>query len=122
MFANPLAIRPLGNRVLVQVLQEELQRRSGLVIPSNVKRPSCQGLIVAAAPGVCDLMPGDVVLFDSYQENQIFPDPADPTDEYLLIEAGSIMLVLEDDPYEHLPKLKPGQEPEDLPTGEERII
>jgi len=96
MSLNPQVIRPLGNNVLVEVLQEDLRRDSGLIIPENVKHPSCQGVIVAIRePNAYDLKPGDHVIFEHYQENQIFPDPADPTVEYLVMPETDIMVVLE---------------------------
>ena len=93
---DPFALRPLGNQVLVEVLPEELTRDSGLTIPEVVKHPSCQGRIVACGPRVSpDLMPGDHVIFEPYQENPIVPDLAEPEVEYLLVDSDTILCVVE---------------------------
>ena len=93
---DPFALRPLGNQVLVEVLPEELTRDSGLVIPEVVAHPSCQGRIVAVGSRVSpDLMPGDHVIFEPYQENQIIPDSGNPAEEWLLVDAGTILCVVE---------------------------
>jgi len=70
---NPEGLRPLGDRVLVEVLEENWERPSGLLIPENVRPRSCQG-IVAEIGMNCTLFdeddpwPGDHVLFKPYQE------------------------------------------------------
>ncbi|MDR7520735.1 MAG: co-chaperone GroES [Armatimonadota bacterium] len=93
---------PLGNNVLVEVLAEDLRRASGLYIPDAVKHPSCQGTIVAAGPSVRDLLPGDRVLFHPYQEEDVsitfWPDPADPSREFILMPEDLVLAVLEESP------------------------
>ncbi len=93
-----MAIRPLGNRVLVKVLQEDLVTKGGIHIPDAVKHPSCQGLVVATGPDVVEVQPGDWVLFEPYQEEEysvtFYEDPADLTTEYILMPEGLVMGVL----------------------------
>ena len=96
---SPDQITPLGNRVLVKVLAEDLRRASGLYIPETVKHPSCQGVIVATGPSVRDLAPGDHVLFHPYQEEDVsvtfLPDPGDPESEYILMPDNLVLTVIE---------------------------
>ena len=63
------ALRPRGARVLVQPVEPELTRESGLHIPQSVAKKSNEGVVRAIGPGtkdggpVEDLFVGDRVLF-----------------------------------------------------------
>lgn len=70
---NPAGLVPLGSRVLVEVLEENWERPSGLLIPENVRPKSCQGTIVELGLDcpifdVNDPAPGDHVVFTPVQE------------------------------------------------------
>jgi chaperonin GroES len=45
-------VRPLGDRVLVKVVQRERVTTGGVVLPDNVREESDRGLVLAVGPGV----------------------------------------------------------------------
>ena len=64
-------IQPLGDRVLVKVLETEETTASGIVLPDSAKEKKAEGEVIAVGPGRyddCVLVPmnvsvGDKVLF-----------------------------------------------------------
>lgn len=68
-------IKPLGNRVVVEPLEEEHLTASGIVIPDTAKEKPQRGKVLAVGPGSRlesgarqepDVKVGDVVLFAKY--------------------------------------------------------
>jgi chaperonin GroES len=73
-------IKPLGNRVVVEPLEEEQLTASGIVLPDTAKEKPQRGKILAAGPGSrlesggrqeLDVQVGDVVLFAKYGGTEI---------------------------------------------------
>ena len=67
-----MALRPLGDRVIVKRLENERKTASGIVIPDSAAEKPDQGEVVAVGPGKktedgkilpVDLKAGDKVLF-----------------------------------------------------------
>jgi chaperonin GroES len=76
-------IRPLGDRVLVQPLEEQEVKKGGIIIPDTAKEKPQEGKIVQVGPGKRDeagkLVPmevkkGDKVLFSKYGGTEITLD------------------------------------------------
>lgn len=70
-----MALRPLGDRVIVKRLENERKTASGIVIPDSAAEKPDQGEVVAVGPGKktedgkilpVDLKAGDKVLFGKY--------------------------------------------------------
>lgn len=68
-------LKPLGDRVVVEPLEQEDMTASGLVLPETAKEKPQKGTIVAAGPGArneegqrvaLDVVVGDTVLFAKY--------------------------------------------------------
>ena len=78
--------QPLGNRVLVERLEEATTTASGIIIPDNAKEKPSQGKIIALGDEVEEITEGDVVVFGKYSGNEIALDGTD----YLIIEADEI--------------------------------
>ena len=78
--------QPLGNRVLVERLEEATTTASGIIIPDNAKEKPSQGKIIAIGDEVEEITEGDVVVFGKYSGNEIALDGTD----YLIIEADEI--------------------------------
>jgi chaperonin GroES len=75
-----LNIKPLGDRVVLRVLEAEEKTASGIVLPDTAKEKPQQGKIVAVGPGRYGedgkLMPmsvkdGDTVLFAKYAGTEV---------------------------------------------------
>ncbi|HBN95746.1 MAG TPA: co-chaperone GroES [Firmicutes bacterium] len=73
-------IKPLGDRVVLRVLEAEEKTASGIVLPDTAKEKPQQGKIVAVGPGRYGedgkLMPmsvkdGDTVLFAKYAGTEV---------------------------------------------------
>ncbi|MCX6898505.1 MAG: co-chaperone GroES [Verrucomicrobiia bacterium] len=93
-------IKPLGDRVLVQPIEEQEVKKGGIIIPDTAKEKPQEGKIIALGTGKTDdkgkkvafeVKKGDRVLIPKYggQEVKI----ADET--YLLIKEEDILGIIE---------------------------
>jgi chaperonin GroES len=94
-------IRPLGNNVVVQPLEEEEEMRGGLYIPDTAKEKPQQGTVVAVGPGKLnddgerlpmELEEGDRVIYGKYSGNEV----EIAGEEYLLVAEDSVYGVVEE--------------------------
>lgn len=92
-------IKPLGDRVLIKPLEEELKTSSGIIIPETIdKEKSERGQIVAVGEGKIDdgkkvpvsVKVGDVVMFSKYSGDEIKFDG----EEYLIVKEDSILAII----------------------------
>ncbi|HHB90005.1 MAG TPA: co-chaperone GroES [Anaerolineae bacterium] len=86
-----MKIEPLGERVLIKVLQQPQQTESGIYLPETAKEKPQEGEVVALGPEVDEdetpLAVGDVVMFPKYTGTEIKIDGED----YLIMDAGDIL-------------------------------
>ena len=75
-----ISIKPLGNRVVVEPIEQEDVTASGIVLPDTAKEKPQTGMILAAGPGErdddgkripMDVKVGDEVLFNKYAGTEI---------------------------------------------------
>ena len=73
-------LQPLGDRLIVEVLEEEEQPISGIVLPDTAKEKPQRGRVLAVGPGSrndkgdivpMDLAEGDEVIFSKYGGTEI---------------------------------------------------
>jgi chaperonin GroES len=73
-------LQPLGDRLIVEVLDEEQVTSSGIVLPDTAKEKPQRGLVVAVGPGgkndSGDVVPlevaaGDTVIFSKYGGTEV---------------------------------------------------
>ena len=83
MTTTKVQIRPLDDRVVVEILEAEEKTSGGIVLPDTAKEKPQQGVVVAAGPGKMkedgDRAPmsvavGDKVLFGKYAGNDVTID------------------------------------------------
>src|SRR3954464_5686281 len=83
-------LKPLGDRLIVEVLEEEETTVSGIVLPDTAKEKPQRGRILAVGPGPrdedgkyvpMDVEDGDEVIFSKYGGTEIKLG----TDEYLIL-------------------------------------
>ncbi|HEC23179.1 MAG TPA: co-chaperone GroES [Chloroflexi bacterium] len=89
-------IEPLGARVLIQPIKEELKTSSGLYLPETAREKPQRGRVEAIGDPeemTTPLEVGDVVLFAKYSGTEIRIDGTD----YLLIEEGDILARIHED-------------------------
>ncbi|HEU5211495.1 MAG TPA: co-chaperone GroES [Gaiellaceae bacterium] len=68
-------LQPLGDRLIVEVLEEEESTESGIVLPDTAKEKPQRGRVLAVGPGArdedgkriaMDVVEGDEVIFSKY--------------------------------------------------------
>ena len=94
-------IKPLEDRILVEVLDAETKTASGLVIPDTAKEKPQEGKVVAVGPGrfdedgdkriPLDIKVGDVVIYSKYGGTEVKYDGQ----EYLLLSARDVLAIVE---------------------------
>ena len=75
-----ISVKPLGNRVIVEPIEQDEVTASGIVLPDSAKEKPQQGVILAAGPGerddkgnriALDVKTGDKVLFAKYAGTEL---------------------------------------------------
>lgn len=93
-------IKPLEDKVLVQIAEVETTTASGLVIPDSAKEKPQEATVVAVGPGRAndkgELTPvgvnvGDTVIFSKYGGTELKYDG----EEFLLLSARDLLAVIE---------------------------
>ena len=96
-----MAIQPLGNRIVVERVEEEEQVSGGIIIPDSAKEKGQTARVVATGPGSkkddgtvipLDVKAGDTVLIGKYAGNEITVDGSD----YVILTEDDILGVIED--------------------------
>src|SRR2546422_5033516 len=73
-------LKPLGDRLIVEVLEEEETTTSGIVLPDTAKEKPQRGRVLAVGPGSrddngkfvpMDLAEGDEIVFSKYGGTEI---------------------------------------------------
>ena len=95
-----MSIRPLGDRILVQRVEEESTTAGGIIIPDTAKEKPQQGKVVAVGNGrvnddgkvqPLDVKKGDKVLFGKYSGTEVNLDG----DEHLIIREDDVLGIIE---------------------------
>ncbi len=82
--------KPLGDRVLVERVEETNTTASGIIIPDNAKEKPSQAKVVAISSEVKDVKEGDVVVFGKYAGTELALEGK----EYLVLETSDILGVI----------------------------
>ena len=88
-------LRPLGDRLIVEALDEEEMTVSGIVLPDTAKEKPQRGRVLAVAGPPdedgeyvkMDLEPGDEIIFSKYGGTDIKLG----TDEYLILRESDVL-------------------------------
>lgn len=88
-------LKPLGDRVIVEVLDEEDVTYSGIVLPDTAKEKPQRGKVLAVGPGryedgklvPLDVKEGDEVVFSKYGGTEVTVSG----DEYLILRESDIL-------------------------------
>ena len=93
-------IKPLEDKVLVQIAEAETTTASGLVIPDSAAEKPQEAVVIAVGPGrlddngnriAVDVKEGDTVVFSKYGGTELKYNG----DEYLLLSARDLLAVVE---------------------------
>jgi len=89
-------LKPLGDRLIVEVLDEEDVTFSGIVLPDTAKEKPQRGRVLAVGPGSrddngkfvpMDVEEGDEIVFSKYGGTEIKVG----TDEYLILRESDVL-------------------------------
>jgi chaperonin GroES len=93
--ATKVNIKPLEDRIVIQVLESEQTTASGIVIPDTAKEKPQEGKVLAVGPGrfedgqrsPMDVKEGDTVIFSKYGGTEV----KFGADEYLILSARDVL-------------------------------
>ena len=97
--SKKIAIRPLGDRVLVQRVEAEVKTAGGIILPESAKEKPKEGIIISTGEGRLmdngersdfSVSAGDRVLFTSYAGTDVKYDG----DEYLIMREEDILAII----------------------------
>jgi chaperonin GroES len=89
-------LQPLGDRVIVEILEDEEVTASGIVLPDTAKEKPQRGRVLAVGPGgrdedgkyvPIDLAEGDEIVFSKYGGTEIKVG----VDEYLILRESDVL-------------------------------
>ena len=87
-------IKPLGARVLVEVIEAEKKTASGLIIPDSAKEKPQRATVVAVGNGTegekMEVKEGDVVLYGKYAGTEV----DDQNNTYLILNQTDILAIV----------------------------
>ena len=92
-------IKPLGERVVIEVAESEMKTASGIVLPDTAKEKPQEGTIVAVGTGKLldngeraqmEVKAGDKVLFSKYSGTEVKVDEK----KYLVVRESDILAIL----------------------------
>ena len=95
-----LNIKPLGDRLLVEPVEEKEQKKGGIIIPDSAKEKPQEGIIVVLGTGKIDdngkkvafeVKKGDRVLVSKYGGTEIKIDGK----EYKIFNADDLVAILD---------------------------
>ena len=94
-----MGIKPLGDRVLIEVTEEELPKQGSLYIPDTAKEKPQEAEVIAVGKGrtldngttvTPEVKVGDKVLFAKYSGTEVKLDG----EEYLILRESDILAIL----------------------------
>ena len=89
-------LQPLGDRLIVEVIEEEETTTSGIVLPDTAKEKPQRGRVLAVGPGArdedgkhvpMDVAEGDEIVFSKYGGTEIRVG----TDEVLILRESDVL-------------------------------
>lgn len=86
----PMNFKPLGERVLVERLEEDTKTASGIIIPDNAKEKPLMGIVKAVGSEVKDVKTNDKIVFGKYSGTEVKLDGV----EYLILKLEDVLGVI----------------------------
>jgi chaperonin GroES len=89
-------LQPLGDRLIVEVIEEEETTTSGIVLPDTAKEKPQRGRVLAVGPGArdedgkripMDVAEGDEIIFSKYGGTEIRVG----TDDVLILRESDVL-------------------------------
>src|SRR5919204_6377980 len=90
-------LQPLGDRLIVETLEEEATTASGIVLPDTAQEKPQRGRVLAVGPGErsehtgelipLDVAVGDEIIFSKYGGTEVKVGP----EEYLILRVSDVL-------------------------------
>ena len=96
-----MTLKPLGNRVVVQAIEEEEITAGGIVLPETAKEKPQKGTVISVGPGErdddgkripMDVAEGDQVLFAKYAGTEIKIE----REKLLIMRESDLLAIIEE--------------------------
>ena len=96
-----MKVRPLADRVLVEVLEAEAKTKGGIILPDTAKEEKTEGKVVAVGAGkmlesgkiqTIEVKKGDRVLFGKYSGDDLMIDGV----KHKIVKESEILAVYEE--------------------------
>lgn len=92
-------LKPLGDKVVIKVKDEEVTTKSGIVLPGSAQEKPQQGIIEAVGTGAIvdgkkvplDVKVGDEVIYSKYSGSEVKVGE----EKYLIIKQSDILAIIE---------------------------
>jgi chaperonin GroES len=95
-----LNLKPLGDRLIVEPIEQEDTTASGIILPETAKEKPQQGKVLAAGPGrrdddgkriKMDVQEGDTVLYAKYAGTEVKLDDT----KYLILKETDVLAIVD---------------------------
>ena len=95
-----MKIRPLGEKVLIKILQSEEKTKGGIILPDTAKEEKAEGQVVAVGAGKkldtgkvqpLEVKKGDRVIFGKYAGDEVTIDGA----KHKILKEEEILAIFE---------------------------
>lgn len=92
-------IKPLGDHIVIKVIENEEKTESGIVLPETAKEKPQQGEVVAVGSGEIvdgkkiplEVKVGDKIIYSKYAGTEVKLDG----EEYLIIRQSDVLAIIE---------------------------
>jgi chaperonin GroES len=97
--ATKLELKPLGDRVVVEAVEQAPKSAGGVILPDTAKEKPQEGIIIAVGPGrktdkgeliKIEVSVGDKVIYSKYSGSEIKLDGK----EYLIISEKDVLAIV----------------------------
>jgi chaperonin GroES len=98
--SSKLSLKPLGDRLVVEPIEQEEVTAGGIVLPETAKEKPQQGKVLAAGPGArdddgkrieMDVKVGDKVLYAKYSGTEFKMN----NKKYLILRESDLLAIIE---------------------------
>lgn len=93
-----MAVQPLGDRVLIKLMEQEEKTAGGIIVPDTAKEKPHQGKVIAVGKGrllengtvkSLEVKVGDTVLFAKYSGTEVIHEDK----EFLILREDEILAI-----------------------------
>ena len=87
-----MAIKPLGERILIEIKTSEEKTAGGIVIPQAAQEKTQEGIVVSVGDSSdIKVKKGDIIIYDKYAGTQIKIDDKD----HLILKNEDILAIID---------------------------